>query len=80
MNWKLLQKDEDTVVSHLHPLLCVSTAQSRKRRGTDLAASNSQNEGLVGLWQRLSLVAGGSLCSGVRQMGTSGTRGGCAAR
>lgn len=62
MNWKLLQKDEDTVVSHLHPLLCVSTAQSRKRREMDLAASNSQNEGLIGLWQRLSLVAGG-LCA-----------------
>lgn len=60
MNWKSLQKDEDTVVSHLHPLL--SVAQSRKRREMDSAASSSHSEGLVGLWQRLFLVAG-ALCA-----------------
>lgn len=45
MNWKTLQDDEGTVVSHLHLLLSVSMA----RREMDSAASNSHNEGLVGL-------------------------------
>lgn len=61
MNWKSLQKDDDTVVSHLHPLLSGPIAQTRKRREMDSAAGNSHN---AGLWQRLSLVAGGVRAQG----------------
>lgn len=62
MNQKLLQKDEDVLVSQLHPPLGVSTAQSRKRREMDTVAGSSLNETLEGLWQRLSPVSGG-LCA-----------------
>lgn len=79
MNWKSLQKDKDILVSHVHPPLWVSTAQSRKRKEMDSVASSSLNETLLGLRQRLSPVSGRSLCSGLRQMGTSGTDHGCAA-
>lgn len=59
MNWKSLQKDKDILVSHVHPPLWVSTAQSRKRKEMDSVASSSLNEMLLGLRQRLSPVSGG---------------------
>lgn len=61
MNQKALQKDEDVVVSQLHPLLWVSTAQHRRKIEMDSVPVSLLNETLERLQKRF---LGGSVLRG----------------